>query len=1405
MKPVKGQNRDRDFITNIPDTISDGKNFIITDLFSTITSEKGNIILHSVTGFINGIISTSDSIVIFSIDGEFSEIGIYKDDKYTIILKTKYLSFDINHPISGEYYYNENKELIIFFYDDINTSKIININSLPFEIDTNYELYDSKKIKLLEQFIPFKQPIYKLIGVYDNDGNLPQGVYYVSIQYRLIDGTYTNSTDLSNPIFVVKESSGEEWENYAAYYENINTNKSINLAIDNIDNLFLQYRVNIIYKSYTETLAYVSDDYNIDSLAKITISSLDKYKQVNISDILIRSMSFLHIGTSTAIDNRLYIANLTTNNLIKYQKYANNITIDWVFNNQVSMDGIKGSYKDSVVIFNSRGFMPGEIYAFYIRFINTNNNKTSQVFHIAGRNPDTGETDLSTNVDALAIYPNAKKFQIENTCSIIDSTNGIGKMGYWENEDELYPNADLDKDGDFDGSIDYNGIAITNGRNLHGTPVKHHKFPTLNYLVNSLSNKKIISDLEDVANGSYIRFYNPITVYNDIDTRTEAIANFEIASFIGTTYNNKWINTTKNSLSLTINYDLSVNASTFNVPEDETTSTTTCTIYLRLNIYKINTDGTTTLIIGNDNSTSEVNTVELKGIINEVINANEGIYIDGYGNCSNGLVANFGGSVYCGFGLTSEVEGSIFGRILGIKLSNIHIPDYIKTEYDSFEILYSERNTSNMSVLGSSILPNNTDINGNYVYNKFYNFDLLNSKLSLNPSHIIFDYIYEDGTDNTSTKTVIDKDINIIPISNYIYPIKKAKYILNNISYSNPSNKYGGEHIYLEYKDTKVPLGITDSTIYQYLMGTLYSFKSSVYKNFSKTTLVRTGMIINIDDTIDSNNNCNTDTIYGGDTFLSLHGITAFGDAKNPLAKDFKVIYYLIPEYGIANIGLRYKDNKVYNIFYPKYNLINNINAKGNVFIGDVNTADISGNNYIGASTSQYDSLFTSIVKALDQYKNIDFRPYNITEYYGYNKLWNSLNDLQPFIVFDINNNFIDKFPYTIYRTLPISTENNKINWRTILPNEYVTSVSDRKEIVNLDNNGKDLLVEHRYGLFVYQFVNQLNIDNNVVSGLGDSDIFNRKSLEAIPNGKGYVGCQSKFASIKTKFGNIIIDREQGKIFIYNDTIDEISRYGMRKFFINNLQYTNNNIDNPFANDGIYTAWDEEYERVIVTKKSSDNNEFSIDYYPSIKAWGFFHSFIPNFMINNRKSLYAIDYNTLSKMNVGDAGKFYTVYNSAQTINTYTSYVDIIFTKASVINKRFKSILWNSIVTTNNGSIDNTKTFDYITIFNKNKHSNMIQLINKTFGSGNVRLTGGLWKFNSFRDVLYTKNIEIVNRNNIDELLLKTLSDNQIFSDWYKHSLFIDDYIIVRFEFGNYNSNSIKVTDIFINSDKMQR
>jgi hypothetical protein len=152
---------------------------------------------------------------------------------------------------------------------------------------------------------------------------------------------------------------------------------------------------------------------------------------------------------------------------INYQKYANNIKINYSVNYIPPYDNT--TIEDNRI---QKGFYAGEVYAFYIVF-EMLDGTFSKAYHIPGRKSagtDKNNSSFAANFDNLSFTP--KRFHLEDTCN-----NSLGEtnMGYWENENEIYPN-----NNDFNSSL-------TGGEDLRTKQVRHHKFPSLRYLRNNSS------------------------------------------------------------------------------------------------------------------------------------------------------------------------------------------------------------------------------------------------------------------------------------------------------------------------------------------------------------------------------------------------------------------------------------------------------------------------------------------------------------------------------------------------------------------------------------------------------------------------------------------------------------------------------------------------------------------------------------------------------------------------------------------------------------------------------------------------------------------------------------------------------------------------------------------------------
>jgi hypothetical protein len=265
---------------------------------------------------------------------------------------------------------------------------------------------------------------------------------------------------------------------------------------------------------------------------EIVYSGLENSAQSSIEEAVIDKVKFLTAKSITQLDNKLYAANLTARKDLGFQRFANGIKLKAVVETISKFDpryydifnlndgytkmfnpdgsgtgGDTGSifpyintsirpvqentskgYRDvENLLFKKKTYRRGEVYSFYISFILKDGGETF-AYHIPGRNfkaiggtitenslmsevglGSVGTIPINTG-EIVSSNPTSKVYQYLDTSYIGTTTN---TTGYWQNENEYYPNTD-----DFDvWATDNNGIPIQIG-SLRGLNVRHHKMPS---------------------------------------------------------------------------------------------------------------------------------------------------------------------------------------------------------------------------------------------------------------------------------------------------------------------------------------------------------------------------------------------------------------------------------------------------------------------------------------------------------------------------------------------------------------------------------------------------------------------------------------------------------------------------------------------------------------------------------------------------------------------------------------------------------------------------------------------------------------------------------------------------------------------------------------------------------------
>ena len=461
-------------------------------------------------------------------------------------------------------------------------------------------------------------------------------------------------------------------------------------------------------------------------------------------------------------------------------------------------------------------------------------------------------------------------------------------------------------------------------------------------------------------------------------------------------------------------------------------------------------------------------------------------------------------------------------------------------------------------------------------------------------------------------------------------------------------------------------------------------------------------------------------------------------------------------------------------------------------------------------------------------YFNFETSSINILNSFDYStlvkttRLASYFNDYVSYIPLNLLENKINYFPYRIYKGLAIPNESLQTkNLRFFPTNSYYDMRNDRGEIIALRGYNRGLYIQQRYSLFESYIADKLNATAEETY-LGSSELFDRIPEEILYNDNiGYIGSNSQFACIIFRDGYATVDEEQGKVFIVNKGLSEISQQNLKNYFRQALPLGNNytkkdllgntvKVDNPFSSIGYLIGFDEEYNRLILTKKyytpknntidltfdgefyydernkkiDFDNESYFINESKTFsfaldsKTWVCEHDYFPNAYFYNNKGFF------LSKSVIGGNTKIYK--HNSNKVNPgnffgkqYQSYVDLIFNGRLDISKQYQALNWVSeafdIATNTELQFD---TIDKVMFYNNHQCSGYIEVSKTDLKTS--RNAEGIWQLNEFRDMLISPDKKILNDDG--SLITNNIS---LQKQWFNKGMFFGNFIVVRMLWNN--------------------
>ena len=1110
---------------------------------------------------IGHIILPDNSLCLFSnfeLDGTIqTEVGILNNSTYKPIVRFD-IGADEKYPIEGTAKLDSKGDTIIYWTDFKNPQRWLNLTSPQITIADNLFSF---QIDRLLYFPAFTAERIDLTSIIQGGGDLPTGTYIPV--YRYADSTYNDTNAIFNAS-VISIGDGTFFNStYDGAPVNTISSKSIKLSITSPDTRYSFVHLYLAYKAESSYVVYDCGYRSISSYTTFTttISTLSAFSVVPLDAILIPRADYITAKTVTQLDSVMYWGNLKSREELNLQPYVNNIIVNPITTPMQVQDFAHEDYRNEIIIYDKKGFMYDEVYAFYASFIIEDSKGTyeTKAYHIPGRKavqvklqktsgfvtvaenaPCNGTTfsgvndpyvwgsditytsvtggsatDISPGGEMYKVNPNAKVYHAFPTG--YNSTYSPNcNMAYWENSNEFYP-------------INENWVVrdATGAQtaDFRSNNVRHHKFP------HASKNQLWVSGGEG---DPQVQFHTNTTTanltslqYGQVNIQGVKLSNIVIPDTLG--YGS----------------------------------------VKKINVYYAKRSQNDSIILGQ--SIALHDGVLLFGGGQQAITA--------YGNGTN-WVNHIGGNIQI---LNQNVDSStqtpsisnyvnIVNNKKFIRCSPFDIvstdsykaPDYINVLYNISNNYRFVSDTANSNPSPSNLMngsfrhqwaldtANPTGGATNYPINikrpglEIFNRSILVSNyIESVPTYPTTDQASGNPADQApgyrSNKEIFgtSKEINHYRADKTI--LMELQNTLDGHYSANPllnTQQKVFEYNQLNTADNGTSLDsnnliTTPSEIY---LVNLCSFNTDLYVNFDTLELAFAGS-----STVSITQD--TSTIQGGDVFSNFYGYSSSSDiaaAWNWMLEwghrwqsfELKFLHSFICQ-SVSNINFRNKGASTYNTYYP----------------------------------------FTSATALLAN----PLTPNGEANYYDYNKAYSSLNDLkQPVIgpvISLVPNNL---FPTRVIRTAKDNTESVYDNYRVVLANDYLDLPKDKGSIWSLKGafNKLSIFFEKTY---METMGRERLLTENAESYVGAGDIFTVPPKDIVTTDGGFAGTKSQWAINITPYGLFYVDIDRGKVFLKSgpsttsNGLDEISAEDLFYFFRDECKFTFYNsikdmFNNPISN-----------------------------------------------------------------------------------------------------------------------------------------------------------------------------------------------------------------------------------------------
>lgn len=1015
---------------------------------------------------------------------------------------------------------------------------------------------------------------------------------------------------------------------------------------------------------------------------EVVYSGLENAAQSSLEEAVIDKVRYLTAKSLAQLDNKLYAANLTARRDLGYQRFANAIQLDAIvetirnfdprhfdiynlndgYTKLVHQDGTvlpeiypyinsvikpvqqntsKGYRDVETLLFKKKTYRRGEVYSFYISFVLKDGSETF-AYHIPGRNvkpinsageifensslADIGQGSVGTIPmnpgEITSANPNAKIYQYLDT-SYLGSVNET--TGYWENENEFYPNTD-----DFDvWSVDNLGNPLQTS-SLRGEKVRHHKMPsnhntTYSYLAQDTDFSSPNLDSDADATGG-VRFEEEVRILG-IKLSNIRIPRFILNQIQGyKVYYSKRTQGNKTIIGqsglhagnplLAANLSLTKTDAKagpffnlwFLTGDQQTSGITqreadwTDTAYTSQTLFKFHDFN----LLRKKHTLATATHVDVQYIV--TMQNWEGRYKGAQLQNVNGV------DVYPTFRAGHGDDEHAW----------VH-PDLGNTI--NFE---ESPSSSNYDVWGPTSMYGYVFVGAKYwglgnTNTEFQKFGS-NSDVILNPYQSIFTIAPESAT-YVQGLTFL-KNISATAF-------KGASYIVNNSGESSivlgmtsglPALRgyFAGDWKTFDNDSLKkCDKAKGRPNVY---LANLCSAKSDVFEPFDQQQLVSTGYYkstlgVEAETGIDSEDpklnyytGAESGRIFGGDTYISRysyrttaqsHAVTYFKTGANAEGTPIGILYGDIPldmytgttgpfpvlnggnqnerEAAIANTAnwVRGTVSPIATIYQFIVESDDNINFR---HCGDVEKGVSPASSVYFDKFTAADVLYKSPLYDLTKMDNL-----------LYEDQYSALQDKRVTIPFPKKEKSTNLYPNRVIRS---NTQDGNFNdaYRAFLAFEYKDFGQNKGAITNIFALNALLHIHTEKSLFRTKGKQNVELSDATQAYIGSGDLFAQEPDEFIQSSEGHLGSYNKLGSLVTKDGYIFVARKARKIFLVGQKIVDLSELGldawgrdMIPFAIENyglnLDALNINLDAPTGRFGFTVGYDPLFKRTLITKR----------------------------------------------------------------------------------------------------------------------------------------------------------------------------------------------------------------------------